>query len=215
MSRWVMFCSFLLPLLLCTGCETDLFPTEPAAVSAGDFVNESSSIGSKTAPMLFEQNPYIGNSRHGHPMNHFLNQQYIDRDAGGVLNFFGGNLSIPADSIDSSKVVWARIFAMRGHFHHPPPPPDEKPIFRNIYDFGPSGTTFDVPATLTVNYRCMPPIDGDTLVLTYYNEDTQRWEIVSTMTHDPANKSFSGYINHFSRYSLSANGQVLQQAQGN
>lgn len=123
----------------------------------------------------------------------------ITREDGGSLSFRNGRLDIPPMSIDATKVIGARTYSLeQGNF------------FKKIYEFEPSGTTFDPPATLTLNYCDLGPIMPESIVLRVFNENTNQWEIASTMVNDPQAKTFTGTIEHFSRYSLSGNGQVLR-----
>ena len=129
--------------------------------------------------------------------NHY-SEAFITHDSGGMLQFNGGFLSVPPDSIDEDKVIWARIYRLSG-----------RNIFRRIYEFGPSGTGFSPAAMLTLSYRDMGPLMPNTVVLKVYNEQTHTWEVAGHMTNDTANQRFVGTIEHFSRYSLSGNGQIL------
>ena len=123
----------------------------------------------------------------------------ISRDSGGTLEFWNGTLEISPGSIDATKTIWARTYSLsRGDF------------FKKIYEFGPSGTTFDPPAILTLSYCDLGPLLPNVIKLRVFNEETQQWEVASTMVNDPASKTFTGPIEHFSRYSLSGNGQVLR-----
>lgn len=123
----------------------------------------------------------------------------ISWENGGTLSFWNGSLEISPESIDQTKVIWARTYSLsRGDF------------FKKIYDFGPSGTTFNPPATLTLSYCDLGPLPPNILKLRVFNEATQQWEIAGYMVNNPEEKTFTGPIEHFSRYSLSGNSQTLR-----
>jgi len=135
----------------------------------------------------------------GHGMGNRYSETYIDRTSGGTLSFNNGELTIPPDSIDASKLIWAETYNLqRGDF------------LKRIFIFGPSGTVFSPAATLTLSYCDMGDMLPDTIKLMLYNNQTGEWEIASHMVNNPENQTFSGPIQHFSRYSLSGNGQILQ-----
>ncbi len=197
--RLKLFLLFL--AILAAGCDTGLLPTGPGATSAPKYLLSSDMHGNSRSEGAFHC---------GHGMQHHYSEMYINRDTGGVLSFFDGTLSVPPHSINESKLIWAKTYM----FHGPPPEPRnsgrDQRVFKQYFEFGPSETTFDPPAQLTLSYCQMPPVDVETLVLRYFNEETQTWEFAGFMTHNPGTKSFSGPIYHFSRYTLSANGQVIQ-----
>ncbi|MCD4654858.1 hypothetical protein K8T06_13105 [bacterium] len=123
----------------------------------------------------------------------------ITIESGGVMIFKNGNLQVQPHSIDETKIVWVVTYNMtRGNF------------FKKIYEFGPSGTIFNPPAILTLNYCDLGPLMPDTIDLLVFNETNNQWEVASHMVNDPSSKTFTGPIDHFSRYSLSGNGQVLK-----
>ncbi|MBN1295142.1 hypothetical protein JXA80_00080 [bacterium] len=123
----------------------------------------------------------------------------ITKESGGTLVFWNGRLTVLPGSIDETKVVTARTYSLQRH-----------DFFKKIYEFGPSGTTFDPDAELVLTYCDLGPLVPDTLVLRVFNEQTQEWEPAGHMTNHPSTRTFSGPISHFSRYSLSGNGQVLR-----
>lgn len=136
-----------------------------------------------------------GNNRIPH--NYF--ETLITVEQGGTLNFRNGQLQVPPFSIDETKVIGARTYSLhQGDF------------FKKIYEFEPSGTQFDPDAMLVLHYCDLGPFVPDTLILRVFNENTQQWEIATYMVNDPDARTFSGPIEHFSRYSLSGNRQILE-----
>lgn len=131
-------------------------------------------------------------------MGSHYSEAFVSVDSGGILTFFNGNLSIAPESIAQDMTIWARIYRLNRHG-----------FFKRIYNFGPSGTTFDPEAILTLSYSELGPLYPNTLELKVFNETTGFWDVASHMVNHPESKCFVGPIEHFSRYSLSGNGQVL------
>ncbi len=193
MKKRLFFTGILtLSFLAFFGCEFFENPSGPSGHDMPDGV----SVGDLGGPGggAADQGPHMGK------MSGQRYQTFISREYGGLLDFDRGRLDIPANSINQSQMIWARNYFMRGN------------ILKTIYEFGPSGTVFDPSAELTLSYKHLGSIEPDSITLMLYNEETGEWEAASEMTHNPANRSFTGSIQHFSRYSLSANGQKLEPA---
>lgn len=82
----------------------------------------------------------------------------------------------------------------------------------SVVDFGPSGTVFSVPVTITLPYndaeiREKQIVSEDLLRIYHYKEDANVWENVTGSYVDPANGSISVKVNHFSKYQI--NGDKL------
>jgi hypothetical protein len=139
---------------------------------------------------------YVSGNNHI-PHNYF--ETLITVEQGGTLTFRNGQLQVLPFSIDETKVIGARTYSLhQGDF------------FKKIYEFEPSGTHFDPDAVLVLRYCDLGPYVPETLVLRVFNENTQQWEIASYMVNDPDARTFTGPIEHFSRYSLSGNRQILE-----
>ena len=190
MTKMIKIMLMILGVAIFWGCEDSSLPTGPMARLKAGGIGLAGGSGMDI--------PQIGNRQYW-PMHYDQTEVYIPQDQGGSLVFKRGRLDVLPNSIGESSTIWVQTRFLSGN------------ILKNIYEFGPTGTTFDPPATLVLTYCNMHSFDQDTLTLSYFNEETGRWEIVTTMTHDPSTRSFYGPITHFSRYSLSANGQILQQ----
>jgi hypothetical protein len=69
------------------------------------------------------------------------------------------------------------------------------------FSFGPHGTTFDIPASLVLSWKLLPPdVGADSLILYYYNNG--EWQEETRGRWDPSRKRVILRINHFSRYYL-------------
>jgi len=182
---------FILIAIFWAGCESDTILTAPDRSSSSD-----TAITAAVGDRGMRSSDF--RSRNQGMGGHFA-EVLITTESGGVMNFRNGDLQVQPHSIDETKMVWVTTYSMvRGNF------------FKKIYDFGPSGTVFDPPAILTLNYCDLGPLMPDSLDLLVFNETSNQWEVASNMVNNPSEKSFSGPISHFSRYSLSGNGQVLK-----
>jgi hypothetical protein len=176
------------------GCESGMDLTAPKETESElNIQAHNSHSQSKTD---FDPS-FIGHRENGMP-GHY-SETYISRENGGILEFRSGTLEVHPRSIDESKTIGARTYSLQ-----------QRDFFKKIYEFDPSGTTFDPPAILTLSYCDLGPTVPETIVLRVFNDETNQWEVASFMVNDPINQTFTGNIQHFSRYSLSGNGQVLR-----
>lgn len=181
----------MIVFLMLSGCGPGVDPTGPSGMEQVSIRPSGWSGGGNFGSSAGK---HMENGMQGH-----YSSALITRELGGTLNFRNGALIIPPMSIDETKVIGARTYSL-----------EHGDFFKKIYEFDPSGTTFDPPATLILNYCDLGPIVPESIILRVFNDHTGQWEIASMMVNDPVNRTFTGYIEHFSRYSLSGNGQVLQ-----
>lgn len=196
MKRYPLNVILTVFFLLCwVGCESGLEPTGP-----GDTGMEK--ISDLQLQSIRDDVSDINTATtltHGQGIPGQYSEALIVHETGGLLNFRNGSLEVLPFSIDETKVIAAHTYSLqKGDF------------FKKVFEFEPSGTTFDPPAILTLNYCDLGPIVPETILLRVYNEDTGQWEIASHMTNDSEARTYTGAIRHFSRYSLSGNGQVLR-----
>jgi hypothetical protein len=86
------------------------------------------------------------------------------------------------------------------------PPEDVGFVPGTVYDFGPEGTTFDPPATLTLTYDeadVTPGSDEEDLTLLTDTADDE-WEEIEGATVDPTTNTVTGEIAGFSRKGIGA-----------
>ena len=193
----------LISIFCLNGCESGEYftgpdPSIPGSEISGELVN--SSFDSLDNPGSGETKKGDKN-RFGHGgMGGHYDEAIVTRTNGGVLEFWNGSLTVLPGSIDETKTIWARTYSLsQGDF------------FKKVYEFGPSGTEFDPDAILVLSYCDLGPLPPNVIKLRVFNEITQQWEVTSTMVNDPESKTFTGPIEHFSKYSLSGNRQGLQQ----
>ena len=111
--------------------------------------------------------------------------EMISAAEGGKLTTGGAELDIPADALADDTEVTVEVVDKAGL-------PDEDNIASEVFDFGPDGTTFDKPVTLTIDFDASATPDGMTAVMAFQDGDT--WEpladseisgdtVVATTTH--------------------------------
>lgn len=86
----------------------------------------------------------------------------------------------------------------------PPAPPEGGSVIGLVYDFGPSGATFDPPIILTFTYDPgSVPLGTDPVVMEW-NEATGTWTEIEEYTIDPATNTIMASIRGFCKYSVIA-----------
>ncbi len=120
--------------------------------------------------------------------------------AGGNIVFLGGQvqLSVPAGALGSTTILTATPVA--------PPTPDVIP--GTAIDFGPSGTTFGAPVTITIAYdpSTLPlGVRPAYLEMKWWNVD--HWEALANNSVDVVHSTVSATTTHFSIYALLPNGR--------
>jgi hypothetical protein len=80
------------------------------------------------------------------------------------------------------------------------------------YEFGPTGTTFNVPALLSLSYdpTKLGGADENNLKLAYLSDD--RWIVISDSVVDKLNHVVTGHIAHFSKVGVIEDGLMLNAA---
>jgi len=129
----------------------------------------------------------------------------VEPDAGGtVTTDIGVSVEIPGGSLDEAVNIQIGTYD-----EVPPGAPDLAGI---LYFFGPSGTTFDPPATITVPYDpdLLPEgFDPADLVLLIYSEIDGTWAEALNSVVDTDAQTVSGQTYHFSGF---AAGLLLARA---
>jgi hypothetical protein len=83
--------------------------------------------------------------------------------------------------------------------------PDSANLKGLIYDFGPDGTMFSTPATLTLP-SVGDPGTGNTAVVAWLDETSNTWQNLATTVN--ADGSLSAEISHFTSFVVRLNGMV-------
>ena len=89
----------------------------------------------------------------------------------------------------------------------PPTPPDDASFVSLVYEFRPSGATFDPPITLTFKYselRLPEGVNEADLSIGFYNSVTGEWIILEGVHVDPETNTITAQVSHFSAFSVIA-----------
>ncbi|UCH63379.1 MAG: tandem-95 repeat protein, partial [Fidelibacterota bacterium] len=125
-------------------------------------------------------------------------------EGGTVTTDIGVSIEIPSGSLSEAVNIQIGTYEVL--------PPDAPPLAGMLFYFGPSGTTFDPPATITVPYDPLLLPEGfnpDDLVLLIYNEGDGTWEEGLNSTVDTDALTITGQTTHFSGF---AAGLLLDRA---
>ena len=116
----------------------------------------------------------------------------ITAKSGGTLSAGGGSLVVPGGVLTSDLALTLSVRAPSAS------DPGLANLIGNIYEFGPDGTTFAVPVTLTLPLA--NPVSADQkAVVAWLEESSGQWfPVVSTVTGDKV----SGRISHFTRFAV-------------
>jgi VWFA-related protein len=104
-----------------------------------------------------------------------------------------------------------------GESKNPPKIINYMPV-NKVIDFGPDGTTFGEPATVTIPYDPNVFTDEKDLILKTYNKTTGTWEEVAIDNIDTVNHLVTAKVRHFSTFTVDwyadRNPYVIQYLQG-
>ena len=129
----------------------------------------------------------------------------VDPNEGGtVTTDIGVSIEIPEGSLDETVNIQIGTYEVL--------PPGAPQLMGTLYFFGPSGTTFDPPAAITVPYDpdLLPEgFDSADLVLLIYSEIDGTWEEALNSTVDTDAQTVTGLTDHFSGF---AAGLLLARA---
>ena len=118
----------------------------------------------------------------------------VNPDEGGtVTTDIGVSIEIPEGSLDETVNIQIGTYEVL--------PPGAPQLMGTLYFFGPSGTTFDPPAAITVPYDpdLLPEgFDSADLVLLIYSEIDGTWAEALNSTVDTDAATVTGQITHFS-----------------
>jgi hypothetical protein len=116
-------------------------------------------------------------------------------------------LSIPKDTIGLNRVGQPLYYVSIKEQPSPPDPPEDCQIMGLVYDFGPTGTTFNPPASLTYIYNTddLPEgVNEENLVIAHWDTDAGEWIILEGCVVDTVNHTVTAPISRFSQYAFLA-----------
>jgi len=117
-----------------------------------------------------------------------------------MLNIDEGTTAITAEGEPIDKITIVEMI-------DPPPPPEEANIISLTYDFGPAGTTFDPPITLTFTYdpnKIPEGISEEDLVIAIWDEAVGEWVELEGCIVDPETNTITAPISHFTAFTVIA-----------
>lgn len=112
-------------------------------------------------------------------------------------------LTIPANTVGLTKELECLTEITMLTMDEPPPPPEAAYVIGLIYDFQPSGATFDPPITLTFSYDPADIPDGiaeEDLVIAYYDEVAGEWVELEGCVVDTENNTITATVSHFTAF---------------
>jgi hypothetical protein len=115
----------------------------------------------------------------------------IGAAAGGTLTVGGASLLVPAGALAADKQLTVTVSA-------PTDEPSKDSIAGDVYEFGPSGTTFTVPVALTLPLAGGVPA-GKRVVVAWLDPSAAQWFPVATTV---AGDKVTGLVTHFTRFAL-------------
>ncbi len=120
-------------------------------------------------------------------------------DAVCVLNINQGTKGLTGDGLALSQLTAVKMT-------NPPAPPAQASIIGLAYDFGPGGTTFDPPATLTFSFNQtqMPPgLSAENLAVAMWDAANNQWTHLDS-TVDIESGTISAKVSHFTGFAVLA-----------
>jgi len=122
-----------------------------------------------------------------------MNTVMVTAAAGGTVAVGGGSLAIPGGSLSADTMVTVTSGAPAAGT------PDVSTIKGTLYDFGPSGTTFSPPATLTLPAPSASAPAGQQAVISTLAEGATAWTDLPTTV---AGSMLTAPVAHFSGFSV-------------
>lgn len=131
--------------------------------------------------------------------------QKVAAGAGAVIGGPGSvvGLCIPAGALTKDMdITVKKVAAVEDQSDSRTPAPQDFVFVSDIYHFGPDGTKFAVPATISLKLVIPPLIRAEDLALACYDQDG-RWVIVPAVV-DLDKGLILANVSHFSRYAVLA-----------
>jgi hypothetical protein len=118
-------------------------------------------------------------------------------DALCTLNVNQGTRGLTADGLALSQLTVVRMT-------NPPAPPAQSSVIGLVYNFGPDGTTFDPPATLTMSYspsQLPPGFSPNNLTVAMWDSVSSQW-IYLESTVDTESGTVNARVSHFTSFTV-------------
>jgi hypothetical protein len=118
---------------------------------------------------------------------------------GGEVTLGDATLDIPADALEDDETITVKTVEPSSSL------PDYESVQGLIYDFGPDGTEFTTPVTLTLP-AVGEPGDDEEAVISWLDEDADAWQDLATTVNRDG--SLSAEVSHFTMFAVRFNGVV-------
>lgn len=133
--------------------------------------------------------------------------QKVTADKGAIITDAKAEvaLSVPIRALNNDVEITVKKIAagnIQGNGTQPTAPAGFCQVSAT-YDFGPDGTTFDIPVTLTLKLAIPPLIKPDNLTLAWYNKSTGKWVAIPAVV-DVNKGLILAKVQHFSNYAVFA-----------
>ena len=137
----------------------------------------------------------INDPRPEAPTPHEVVSTNIGSTGGELKDGDNFKLTFPSSALSSSTKITAQYIDEQSFASE-----KASPGFLGAFEFGPSGTTFDKPVTVSMNAGDQPI--GDELSVFCYDEQSKCWDYVGEAKPDSTGKAVTFEINHFSKYEV-------------
>ena len=137
----------------------------------------------------------INDPRPAAPTPHEVVSANIGSTGGELKDGDNFKLTFPSSALSSSTKITAQYIDEQSFASE-----KASPGFLGAFEFGPSGTTFDKPVTVSMNAGDQPI--GDELSVFCYDEQSKCWDYVGEAKPDSTGKAVTFEINHFSKYEV-------------
>jgi len=118
-------------------------------------------------------------------------------DALCTLNINQGTKGLTSDGRSLSQITIVKMT-------NPPSPPAQSSVIGLVYNFGPDGTTFDPPATLTFSYspsQLPPGFSPNNLTVAMWDSVSSQW-IYLESTVDTESGTVNARVSHFTSFTV-------------
>ncbi|MEW5897602.1 MAG: S-layer homology domain-containing protein, partial [Bacillota bacterium] len=135
--------------------------------------------------------------------------QKVTADLGAVLADANAEiaLAIPAKALQNDTEITVKKIDYAGEQNggnaSPPAAPPGYRQISAIYSFGPAGTTFDEPATLSLRLVIPPLVRAENLALAWYDRNKEQWKAVPAVVDLPKGLILAR-LKHFSDFAVFA-----------
>ncbi len=125
----------------------------------------------------------------------------VEASEGGEVTMGGAEVDIPANALGEDTEITIEVLDKDGL-------PDSDNIASDVYDFGPDGTIFDEPVTLTIEFDASATPEGMKAVMAWLDTENDEWKPLADSAI--AGNTVTATTDHFTPFAviLTAAGQT-------